>query len=658
MKLSIIIVNYNVRYFLEQALLSVRKAARGLDCEVWVVDNNSVDDSVAMIMEKFPEVHLMVNKDNPGFAIANNQAIRASAGEYVLLLNPDTIVKEDTFVKCLDFMDRHPKAGALGVRMIDGSGKFLPESKRGFPTPWVAFAKTFGLARLFPRSAFFNSYHLGHLDEHQTHPVDVLSGAFMLLRRTVLDEIGLLDEAFFMYGEDIDLSYRVIQAGYQNYYLADTTIIHYKGESTKKGSLNYVRAFYKAMIIFARKHFQGRQARGLILMLQLGIYVRALLTLLGSFFRRAYLALLDASLIFGGLLFLKDFWANYHFHDADYYGPTVVYFNFPLYTLTWIISIYFSGGYDRAGNIRHLIRGIFVGTLFLAAIYGFLDMIYRSSRALIVLGTAWALVGTVSLRLVLHFIRYGNFRLERQSDPRLIIVGSKQESERVQQLLQQVGVQKNIIGTVAPMDEADSDPSFLSNLFQLDEVVHIYQVEEIIFCSKDIPAERIMHWMTRLGPDMAYKTVPEEGMSIIGSQSKNTAGELYTVNINFTIDQPANRRKKRLLDLFLCVTFLVLIPVLLLLRLQMSTAIWKKWWPLLLGRATWVAYAAGGDHSSLPKLPPGLFSPADALGIVPTDAKTLHRLNFLYAKDYRPGADLEIVWKAVAQATSRNLPDR
>jgi len=238
MKLSVIIVNYNVKYFLEQALLSVRKASRGLPVEVYVVDNNSVDDSVQMVEEKFPEVHLIQNKHNPGFSIANNQAIRLSKGEYVLLLNPDTVVEEDTFEKCISFMDAHPEAGGLGVRMIDGSGAFLPESKRGFPSPWVAFCKTVGLSRLFPKSRLFNHYHLGYLDEMETNEVEVLAGAFMLLRRTTLDKVGLLDEAFFMYGEDIDLSYRIIQGGYKNYYLPETSIIHYKGESTKKGSLN------------------------------------------------------------------------------------------------------------------------------------------------------------------------------------------------------------------------------------------------------------------------------------------------------------------------------------------------------------------------------------------------------------------------------------
>ncbi|PHN05343.1 glycosyltransferase family 2 protein [Flavilitoribacter nigricans] len=647
MKLSVIIVNYNVRHFLEQALLSVRNASHGLEVEVWVVDNNSVDDSVAMVQAKFPEVRLIVNQDNPGFAVANNQAIRRSTGTYVLLLNPDTVVEEDTFSKCITFMDAHPDAGGLGVHMIDGAGKFLPESKRGFPTPWVAFCKTFGLSRLFPRSAFFNRYHLGYLDEMETHPVDVLSGAFLFMRRSVLDKIGLLDEAFFMYGEDIDLSYRIVQAGYRNYYFPETTIIHYKGESTKKGSLNYVRTFYKAMIIFARKHFRGRGASGFIFMLQAAIYFRAALSLLSSFFKRIYLPLFDAVLIFTGLLFLKDFWAAYHFQDPGYYDRSVVYFNFPLYTLTWLAGIFFSGGYDRTARLRQIIRGVLFGTVILAAIYGFLEMSYRSSRALILLGTAWALVATVGLRLLLHFLRFGNFRMDRQSAPRLVIVGSAAESKRVQDVLQQIGVQKNFIGTVAPAEEANEDAFFLSNQYQLNEVAEVYKVDEIIFCSKDIPAERIMYWMSRLGPRIAYKTIPEESLSIIGSNSRNSVGELYTVDIYFAIDQPANRRNKRLLDIGLSGLLLVFSPLLWLISYRSAGKLFPQIWSVLRGHSTWVGYAGEDQDAPLPQLKPGIFSPKDGLPAFPLNQQTIRRLNFLYAKDYHLGTDLEIIRKAL-----------
>ncbi|MFN5885605.1 MAG: glycosyltransferase family 2 protein, partial [Bacteroidota bacterium] len=201
MKLSVVIVNYNVRYFLEQALYAVRKASIGIESEILVVDNHSADGSCEMVRRTFAEVRLIENKENVGFSKANNQAIRESKGEYVLLLNPDTVVEEDCFRKVLQFMDQTPDAGAAGVKMIDGKGHFLPESKRGLPTPEVAFYKMFGLSSVFPKSKRFGSYHLGYLNNDAINSVDVLAGAFMMLRKSVLDKIGLLDEDYFMYGE-------------------------------------------------------------------------------------------------------------------------------------------------------------------------------------------------------------------------------------------------------------------------------------------------------------------------------------------------------------------------------------------------------------------------------------------------------------------------
>lgn len=646
MKLSVVIVNYNVKYFLEQALLSVSRASRGLEVEVWVVDNNSVDDSVQMVREKFPDVKLIANKHNPGFSVANNQAIRQSAGEYVLLLNPDTVVEEDTFEKCLAFMDAHPEAGGLGVRMIDGSGKFLPESKRGFPSPWVAFCKTVGLSRLFPVSRLFNHYHLGYLEEHAVHEVEVLAGAFMLLRRSALGKIGLLDEAFFMYGEDIDLSYRIVQAGYKNYYFPEATIIHYKGESTRKGSLNYVKAFYTAMIIFARKHFRGEKARLFVLMLQAAIYFRALLTVASGFVYKVYLPVLDGAIIFGGLVFLKNFWAVYHFHDPGYYDESFLYFNAPLYISIWLATVYFSGGYDQQFSVRRLVRGLLVGTVLLAAVYGFLDLEYRSSRALIVLGALWATLSTVALRFLLHFLKFGNFNLGRDKVKRLVVVGSQEESERVQRLLHQAQVQKNFIGAVAPWPDADTH-LYLSSLPQLDEVVQIYKIEEVIFCSKDVRAQDIMSWMARLGPAIDYKIVPQESLSIIGSSSRNTAGELYTIDIRYGIAQPRSRRNKRLADLALALLALPAFPLLALLVAR-PAGLLRNAWKVFAGRRSWVGYApAGQEDGSLPLLRPGVLSPLDALSISNIDAPTIQRLNFLYAKDYHLSKDLDIIWKGL-----------
>ena len=271
--LSIVIVNYNVCGFLEQCLLSLADAVKEMPHEIFVVDNASTDGSDTYIPRRFPQVKYIYNTGNVGFARANNQAMALSSGRYVLLLNPDTVVGESVLSEACRFLDDHPDAGALGVKMLDGDGRFLPESKRGFPSPWVSFCKIFGLAKMFPRSPRFGRYHLRYLDENEINRVDVLSGAFMLLRRSTLDRCGLLDEQFFMYGEDIDLSYRMTLTGRHNYYLP-LRIIHYKGESTKTESLRYVRIFYQAMLIFLRKHYPHYKFFAQF-SIRLAIYLRA-----------------------------------------------------------------------------------------------------------------------------------------------------------------------------------------------------------------------------------------------------------------------------------------------------------------------------------------------------------------------------------------------
>jgi GT2 family glycosyltransferase len=615
--------------------------------EVWVVDNNSVDDSVRMVQEKFPEVKLIANKHNPGFAVANNQAIKQSQGEYVLLLNPDTLVEEDTFEKCIQFMDTHPDAGALGVKLIDGSGKFLPESKRGFPTPWVAFCKTFGFSSLFPTSKTFNQYYLGFLPEDETNEVDVLVGCFMFIRQTALDKAGLLDEAFFMYGEDIDLSYRITQAGYKNYYFPETKTIHYKGESTKKGSLNYVKVFYQAMIIFTQKHFKGRSAGLFILMLQAAIWFRAGITLARGFFQQIWLVVLDALLILIGLFLLKDFWANYQYQDPNYYKRAALWINFPLYVLIWLGAVWISGGYDARYNFRKLIRGLAIGTLLLAAVYGFLDLDYRPSRALILLGSLWATFITVGIRLALHFLQFGHLHIGRSNVKNLVIIGEKSESERVSALLNQANVVKNKIGTVAPFsislnDQMTEDRFYLSDLSQMEEVVNIYKVNELIFCSKNVSAQTIMHWMTRLGPNVSYKIVPEESLSIIGSSSKDEPGELYTIAIKYNLAEAGQRRNKRVLD----VAFCGLMPLFLVFS-PLRKQFFQNFIPVLLGKKTWVAYANSAENRDLPKMKTGVFSVSEKLSSTNINEAMVARLNFIWAKDWSVWKDLGVLWRVM-----------
>ena len=258
MQLSIIIVNYNVKYFLEHCLLSVIKACANINAEILVVDNNSTDGSESYLTPKFPSVKFYWNKSNLGFGKANNSALKDATGDYILFLNPDTIVPEECFKKCISFFQTHTDAGALGVRMIDGSGHFLKESKRCLPTPAAGFFKMVGLAGLFPSSSFFAKYYAGHLPEKENNKSEVLAGAFMMLSKAAIEKTHGFDENFFMYGEDIDLSYRMLQAGLQNYYLGEATIIHFKGESTQKKNNSFIQHFYGAMKLFVDKHYNNQ----------------------------------------------------------------------------------------------------------------------------------------------------------------------------------------------------------------------------------------------------------------------------------------------------------------------------------------------------------------------------------------------------------------
>ncbi|MEO7265970.1 MAG: glycosyltransferase family 2 protein [Ferruginibacter sp.] len=259
MQLSIIIINYNVKFFLEQCLHAAVKACEGMDAEVFVVDNNSSDGSRAYLEPKFPLIHFTWNKENIGFGKANNQALAMANGEYILFLNPDTIVAGNSFTRCINYFEKNKQAAALGVHMIDGSGYFLKESKRTFPSPLASLTKVSGLASLFPKSAFFAGYYATNIPENDNGKVDVLAGAFMMVKKKVLDITAGFDDRFFMYGEDIDLSYRIQQAGFESHYFSGTSIIHFKGESTQQNKVTYTRDFYNAMKLFIHKHYRQQK---------------------------------------------------------------------------------------------------------------------------------------------------------------------------------------------------------------------------------------------------------------------------------------------------------------------------------------------------------------------------------------------------------------
>jgi GT2 family glycosyltransferase len=648
MKLSVIIVNYNVQHFLEQCLHSVRKASKDLNMEVFVVDNNSVDGSVQMVKEKFPETILIENKKNTGFSYANNQAIRISKGEYVLLLNPDTVVEEDTFRKVVDFMDVHPDAGGLGVKMLDGKGNFLPESKRGLPTPSVAFFKIFGFSKIFPRSKTFGKYHLGFLDKDKTHEVEILSGAFMLMRRSVLDKVGLLDETFFMYGEDIDLSYRIILGGYKNYYYPETRIIHYKGESTKKSSVNYVFVFYRAMVIFANKHFSQNNAKLFSFLINIAIYLRAGVAIAVRFIKSIALPAFDFGMIMSGLYFIKEYYErHFRFLEGGSYSAALIGIAFPAYILIWMFTVYLSGGYDKPIRLFRIIRGILVGTGIILIGYSLLPEAYRFSRAIILLGSGWALFAYLVSRLLLHFSGLKSFSLNPDKSKRIAIIGTTGEFERVAGLLKQTNINSSLLGYVSADDNESNHKDHLGNISQIKEVIEIYKINEVIFCSRDISSQEIIGYMhTLISADVDFKIAPPESLSIIGSNSIDTAGDLYIIDVN-SISKPKNKRNKRLIDILLCLALLVLSPYLILIQ-DNKKSFFRNIFQVLLGKKSWVGYGQE-SHDHLPKIRSSVVSPADAIKGIHINDDTRNRLNLAYSKDYKVENDLNIVWKSLSK---------
>ena len=648
MKLSVVIVNYNVRYFLEQCLHSVEKAIGSIAAEVFVVDNSSVDGSIAMVRDKFPRVKTIVNHENLGFSKANNQAIRKASGEYILLLNPDTIVEESTFRKCLDFMDKHPDAGALGVRMINGKGHFLPESKRALPTPPVAFFKIFGFSKIFPRSGLFNRYHLGYLDEHSVHEVEILTGAFMLLRKSVLELTGLLDEEFFMYGEDIDLSYRIIKAGFKNYYFPETTIIHYKGESTKKSSINYVLVFYRAMIIFARKHFSKKNARYFSGLINMAIYFRAGLSILKRFLGSIFLPLADVILIMAGYFLLTPWWEAIRFPEGGHYPPGFLLIAVPAYITIWLLSIWLFGGYDKPVRWIRVSNGILAGSALILLGYALLPEEIRFSRALILAGTAWAWLGTLAMRILLHFLPFTSFRLASDRRKKILVAGEVAEAQRVFSLVTQSRVSAELAGLVSP--HPDSGEEYLGKLEQLEEIIRIHRADEVIFCARDIEAGRIIQTMSRYtGMGVDFKIAPPESFSVIGSHSIHSAGDLYLIHFN-TITLKRNRRSKRLLDILFSVMLLLFSP-LIFFTYRHPAGFMRNIIQVLCGKKSWVGYHPVTPPGTLilPAIRPGVLSPLTSASTGRESRELIMQANLLYAKDYNVANDIKIIFRGIKQ---------
>lgn len=642
MKLSVIIVNYNVRYFLEVCVDSVLKAAEGIAVEVIVVDNNSADDSMQMLADRFPQVIRIENKQNAGFSKANNQGVAIAKGEYILFLNPDTVMPEDFFRKTLSYLDAHPKAGALGPRLIDGKGSFAPDAKKSFPTLGVALYKSSGINRLFPRSPYFNRYYAVHIDEWQTAEVEVLSGCCMMLRKSVIDQIGgAFDEDYFMYCEDVDLSYRVAQAGYQNIYFPDATLVHYKGESTRKATLSYIRIFNEALATFVRKHYSKGQARLFIFAIQIGIMLRAVLGVLRSVFRILRMPLFDALILVVTLFLMKEFWVG-HIRGAKPIPANFILATFPAYIVLWITSLWLNGGYDQPYRPLRVVRGMVVGSVVILAYYGLLSAELRYSRGLIMLS---GVVGTVSL-LGLHELLYrlGILRFIPFDDEqrKAVVVGDADAYQEAAELLQKVPAAPELGGRIA-VDETDE--TTIGALAEMPSLLYTAGVEEIIFCTASMPYSRMLEEMQRCGAAYEYKIHLPGSRGFVGSNSSHAAGDLYTAGRRYALSQFSQQRNKRVFDIAASVCLLLTLPITLFI-VKGSDVMLRNVFAVLSGRKTWVGYdSVLAATAGLPHVKPAVVPPYNLLPDYAPDYHLQHELAIDYARRYTAGVDAGFVWR-------------
>ena len=515
------------------------------------------------------------------------------------------------------------------------------------PVPSVAFYKIFGLAKLFKKSQRFGKYHLTYLNADEIHSVEVLSGAFMLLRKSVLEKIGLLDEDYFMYGEDIDLSYRITQSRYKNYYFPQTRIIHYKGESTRKSSINYVFVFYRAMQIFAKKHFSQKNAALLSLLINFAIWFRASLSIAKRLFFKILVPLLDYVLIYTGILGIAYYWEHTVLQPkSSGFSDIFLFIVLPIYALIWLIFMYLTNSYKKPVSYQRLNLGIVGGTVSILIVYSMLGEDYRFSRAIIVLGTAWTFFAVNSLRYFIQKLKLKSYPVGERHSSRILIVGDKQETDRVASLLNMTTIRRDFLGFINCDSQAGKNVHFIGSISQLKNIVAIYQIGEVIFCGKNLSAKEIISLMADLqDTNLEYKIAPPESSYIIGSNSINISGDIHVLDIN-SIGKKGNRRRKRCLDLSLSIIFFMFYPVLLFFvkypRLFFHNIIY-----CFIGKKTWVGYypmPACDVQNKLPKLKKGVLSPIDSFNLEHLNTETIQQVNNLYARDYKIKNDLIIVW--------------
>ncbi|MCL6100227.1 MAG: glycosyltransferase [Bacteroidetes bacterium] len=653
--LSIIIVNYNVKEFLLNMLDSVQKATKTISAEIIVVDNASDDGSVESIKEKFPSVKLIVNEKNVGFGAANNIAMLHASGKYFLLINPDTIVREDTFIKMISFFEQNPEAGIAGCKVLNADGSLQLACRRGFPGPWTSFTKVMGLSTLFPKSRLFARYNLTYLDENKTYEVDAVSGAFMMLRKEVYDKIGGFDQEFFMYGEDLDLCYRTQQAGYKVFYVHSTEIIHYKGESTKRSSMDETKVFYDAMHLFVRKHFSSSFVVESIL--QSAILFRKLIAF-ANVYKLAIVSMIADFLIFSiAALLGEHIYANQHWKGfPDVFKPWVYF----IPALMQLFIGMMAGAYRKKtiSNLRAAL-GLIYGLIFLSALTYFFKQ-FAFSRAVVLITYGLALVFFSFWRVAVKII----FKVGLEADSRksrTLLVGSERKTEELAsklrstftRLYQVVGLislsRKNVGGWVGNF-------KILGAVDNIKKIISDERIDKVIFSSEDLSFNQMFSVVSECqGENVEFLVAGRELDYLVGKSSVTMLDDIALLKVNYNISSFSRRATKRIFDLTLSIVILFLVYPFIYL-FQKITSKNSNFVQFILGvpkvfisRKSFVGPRDSSYRGDLFVGKAGLTGLWFVEDFLETDTEEIKKLDIFYAKNQNIWLDVEILGRTFSK---------
>ncbi len=653
--LSIIIVNYNVKEFLHNSLESILKASSHFKCEIIVVDNNSDDGSVELVREKFKDVKLIANTSNVGFGCANNQALEISTGKFILLINPDTIVKEDTFIKMIDFFNTNPKCGLAGCKVLNPDGSLQLACRRGFPGPWTSFTKTVGLSSLFPHSKLFARYNLTYLNENETYEVDAVSGAFMMFRRDVYNSIGGFDPQFFMYGEDLDLCYRAQKAGYKVYYVHNTEIIHYKGESTKRSRIDETKIFYDAMHLFVQKHFSSSFV--LVSLLQAAIVFRKIIAFANVYKIVILSALLDFVIFSFSIYASKELYLKSRIKDFPEYALPWVYILTPLMQV-FISAI--SGAYKKKSiSVARSSLSLVYGMLFISSLTFFFKH-YAFSRAAVLITYLISFIIFILWRVFLKaFFKIGLESGTKKT--RTLIVGEEKRAEEIaSKLKSNLTKLYKIVGFISlsrkNVGNEISSYKVIGSIENINKIIVEEQIDKVIFSSEDLPFNQMFRVVADCqGLNAEFLVAGKERDYLVGKSSVTMLDDIPLLKVQYNISILGNKISKRVFDLILSILFLFLVYPFIYLASKFTSSrnLFSNFILEIPGVFTGKKSFVGPKNSSYSNLlyigKPGVTGLWFIENLLDNEEDEMKKLDLFYAKNQSSWLDIEILGKTFSK---------